>query len=94
MVCTSACADSFKAGLPKGVSCQNPLKRRFTTEEEAQVAVTQANIDLVSEGQEKMVAYHCKCGVWHFGHESKAVASEYMLSVRNQFIAILSNLLK
>jgi len=93
-VCTAACGNSNKAGLPLGVSCLHPTKLRFDTEAEAEVAVQNANNDLVAEGEEKMVAYHCQCGAWHFGHLSKALAGNAMIEARSELITILENLLK
>lgn len=91
--CTAACGNSSKAGLPKGVSCPHPTKLRFATEAEAIEGVNAANSALVSNGEEEMVAYHCSCGVWHFGHLSKAIASDQITEARAGLIAILDDLI-
>lgn len=91
--CTAACGNSNKAGLPFGVSCENPTKLRFNTEAEAIEGVNAANAALVNAGEEQMVEYHCKCGAWHFGHMSKAVAGQEILAARSELVKILQHLI-
>lgn len=89
--CSANCAQSAKAKLPEGIICANPLKKRFNSEAEAEVAVASANTELVSEGEEKMIAYACICGKWHFGHQSKADAENSAMTARNSLKTLLNN---
>lgn len=88
--CSANCAQSAKAKMPKGEICANPQKKKFDTEADALIAVAKANSELVTEGEEPMVAYKCICSQFHFGHESKAIAEDNALASRNA----IKNLLK
>lgn len=88
--CSANCAQSAKAKLPSGVVCANTTKKKFDTGVEAEAAVASANAELVSEGEEKMIAYACVCGKWHFGHQSKADAEDLAMSARNALKELLN----
>lgn len=81
-LCSSRCRGSKRKGLPVGVVCDNPHKLEFDTELEAAQQIAEHPEEEGEDGP--MVPYLCKCGKWHFGHESKATILFAMQDVRDK----------